>query len=72
MNGRMETTTATKSQRILWATKVGAPEWQEQLITEQGDKIEAASAWAKANGFDRLRVSTFDGRAPNFARTINR
>ena len=62
-----------KPTRCLWATRKGAPDWQEELITEQADKIPAASEWAKANGFDRLRVSTFDGKTlPDFTQTLNR
>lgn len=56
--------------RCLWATKKGAPDWQEQLITEVAERIPAASEWAKANGFDRLRVSDFDGSAPDFATAV--
>lgn len=59
--------------RCLWATRKGEPDHMEQLITEQADKIEAASVWAKANGFDRLRVSSFDGKTlPDFTKAINR
>jgi hypothetical protein len=59
--------------RILWATKIGAPDWQEQLITENPDKIDAASEWALANGFDRLRVAEIDlSQAPDFAGAIQR
>lgn len=59
-----------KPTACLWATKKGAPDYMEQLITEQADKIPAAVEWAKANGFDRLRVSEFDGSAPDFAKTL--
>ncbi len=62
---------SAKPTRCLWATRKGQPDYMEELITEQADKIPAASTWAKANGFDRLRVSTFDGVSlPNFTRTI--
>lgn len=57
--------------RCLWATKKGAPDHEEQLITEMAERIADASAWAKANGFDRLRVSEFDGSAPDFTKTLN-
>ena len=61
-----------KATKILWATRVGAPSWQEQLITEIEERIPAASAWAKANGFDRLRVSTFaEGTKPDFTKVLN-
>lgn len=65
----MKTKTAV---RCPWATKKGRPDYEEQLITEDSAKIAAASEWAKANGFDRLRVSEWDGSAPDFASTVNR
>lgn len=43
--------------KILWATKIGEPDWKEDLITEVEADIPAASEWAKANGFDRLRIA---------------
>lgn len=56
----------------LFATKVGAPDYEEAFITEgHDDKIRAASEWARANGFDRLRVVTVDGSVPDFTRAIN-
>jgi hypothetical protein len=59
------------SETILWAVKVGEPDWDEQVITTQGDKIEEAKAWAAANGFDRFRVAKVDmGAAPDFAGTV--
>ena len=51
-------------QKVLWATKIGAPDYDEQLITEVEARIPDASAWAKANGFDRLRVATIDLSVP--------
>lgn len=48
--------------KVLWATKIGEPDYMEQCITEQAadpQKLEAATEWAKAQGFDRFRVSEF-------------
>lgn len=60
-------------QQILFAVRIGNADWEEELITEDAQKIEAASQWAKANGFDRLRVATIDiSTPPNFANTINK
>jgi hypothetical protein len=56
--------------KILWATKVGQPDWDEQLITQHEDQIEAAEKWAIANGFDRLRVAVIDDTPPDFVGTI--
>lgn len=59
--------------KILWGTRKGNEDWQEELITEQSDKIEAASAWARANGFDRLRVSEFtEGEKPDFTKVLSK
>jgi hypothetical protein len=58
--------------QALFAVKIGDEDWQEQLITEVAERIPAASAWAKANGFDRLRVVTLDGSKPDFAATVKR
>jgi hypothetical protein len=58
--------------KILWATKIGAPDHSEQLITEQPDMIEPASQWAIDNGFDRLRIADVDlTEVPDFTKTLN-
>ena len=59
-------------EKVLWAVRVGAEDWQEELITPTSDekKLEAAKAWASANGFDRLRVSGFNGEKPDFVKAI--
>ncbi len=59
---------------ILWATKKGAEDWQEELISCSADAahIQKARAWALANGFDRLRTSTFNGERPDFIGAINK
>ena len=46
--------------KILWAVRDGNEDWEEELITEVEDRIPAAVKWAKANGFDRLRIATVD------------
>lgn len=57
--------------KILWAIKKGAESWEEQLITEDETKIEAAKKWAIANGFDRFRVSEYQaGEKPDFRKVI--
>ena len=33
--------------KILWATKKDAPDYMEEVITENEDKINAAMEWAK-------------------------
>lgn len=57
--------------KVLFAVRVGAEDWQEELITEVESRIEAASTWATKNGFDRLRVATIEDGAPDFGATLN-
>jgi hypothetical protein len=57
--------------KILYATKIGEPEYAEQLITEVESRIPDATRWATANGFDRIRVAEVDLEAkPDFAATV--
>jgi hypothetical protein len=59
----------------VWATKSGLPDYKEDLITSTTDlaHVEKAKVWAKANGFDRIRVTIFNWEKPNFSdpRLIN-
>lgn len=62
---------------VLWATRIGNEDWQEELITaapktkEGSEKIAKATAWAKNNGFDRIRTSENNANvAPDFSKTI--
>lgn len=58
--------------KILFAVKIGAEAWEEELITEVEPRIDAARAWARAHGYDRFRVATIDlDLPPNFAATLN-
>lgn len=59
--------------KVLYATKIGEPEYMEQLITEVEDRIPAASAWAQQNGFDRLRIATYsdEPERPDFTKVLN-
>ncbi len=56
--------------RILFAVRKGNEDWQEELITEVPERIPQASEWAKANGFDRLRIATIDDKAPKFGANL--
>jgi hypothetical protein len=59
---------------VLWAVKIGEPDWQEELITAtvSQDHLSRAKQWALANGFDRLRTAVFqEGDKPNFAAAVN-
>jgi hypothetical protein len=57
--------------KILFAVRVGEPDYAEHLITEVAARIPAASKWALANGFDRLRVAEIDDGPPDFTKVLN-
>ena len=58
--------------KILWAVKIGDPDYDEQVITEREDQIAAATEWARAQGFDRFRVmdASDEPEQPDFVTTI--
>jgi len=59
--------------KILFAVRIENEDWQEELITEDESRIEPASQWALANGFDRLRIADIDETtAPNFGACVKR
>jgi hypothetical protein len=57
--------------KILWAVKIGDPDYLEQVITEDEKKIDAAKQWATNNGFDRFRIAEIDSEKPDFVGTID-
>lgn len=58
---------------IMFAVKRGEPSYKEQIITENENRFEAARAWCKANGFDRIRIANIDlSTTPDFRETIIR
>ena len=57
--------------KVLSGTRIGHEDWEEELITEVEDRIPLAAEWARANGYDRLRVAYIDGDLPDFAGTLN-
>ena len=61
-----------KQENILWAVKIGDPDYMEVIITTDSSKIEAAKKWAIENGFDRFRTSTIDNTYPDFIGAINK
>lgn len=57
--------------KVLFATRVNQPDWEEQLITEYEERIPAAIEWAKNNGFDRIRIAVLDmSIKPDFSKTL--
>lgn len=59
---------------ILYAVKVGAADWQEEIVTTADpmdvDKLTRARTWAEGEGYDRFRVAIDDGSPPNFAAAV--
>ncbi len=61
------------TETVLYGVKIGDEDWQEQIITTNPKAIESAKAWAKANGFDRLRVAKIDlSVPPDFRKAVNK
>lgn len=59
------------TETILWGVRVGQPDWQEEIITNQASRVDKAREWALKNGFDRLRVATIDtDTPPDFASCV--
>jgi hypothetical protein len=56
--------------KILFAVRKGNEDWREELITEDESKIDAASVWARENGFDRLRVAEIEDGMADFGKTV--
>jgi hypothetical protein len=56
---------------VLWARKIGAEDWQEEIISTNPTVFEAARKWAVENGFDRFRISELDlNEMPDFSKTV--
>lgn len=57
-----------KVEKVLFAVKIGKPDWAEEVITENESQFEEAKRWAEANGFDRFRIAIIDmSKKPKFA-----
>ena len=57
---------------VVWGTKIGQPDWMEDIIYCGFDSQKAIDAkqWAINNGFDRIRASNIDlNIKPNFINT---
>lgn len=59
-----------KRQKVLFAVKNGAEDWQEELITEVEARIPAAKEWAARNGYGRFRVAVIDDSDMDFKKTV--
>jgi hypothetical protein len=49
---------------VLWGTRTGAEDWEEEVITIEAGRIEKAARWALASGFGRLRVQFINTSKP--------
>lgn len=57
--------------RVLFGHKANEPEYTEVLITEVEDRIEAATEWAKANGYV-VRVAEIPDGKPDFSKIFSK
>ena len=59
-------------ERVLMGIRKGAPDYAEEVITNNPLVFVAAEGWARANGFDRFRVMEVDlGTVPDFGKSVN-
>ena len=63
---------------IIWACKIGEPDWSEEIIFAQNGYVNAEKLMQEANekaesfGYDRLRLSVVEpNEKPNFIAAVN-
>ena len=58
--------------KVLYAIRKGAAEYMEEIITTDESRIEAATAWAVTQGFDRFRVASYSDtpERPDFTKVL--
>ena len=64
-----------KTEVLMYAVKIGAEDWEEQIITTLAADPsirESAREWALSHGFDRVRFAEFNGEAPDFSQCVVR
>jgi len=60
-----------KYEQVLYGTKIGEPNYMEDIISIYPSEFKKATEWAKRNRYDRLRVSKIDlSIKPDFKGTI--
>ena len=59
--------------KVLWAVKIGEPDYMEEVITEDQSKIESAKKQAEQNGYNRFRIAIYSDipEKPDFVRSLN-
>lgn len=45
---------------LLYGVRTGNEDWEEELLTTQGDRIEEVKRLAAKDGFNRFRVATWE------------
>jgi len=62
---------------LLYGCKIGQPNYMEEVLYEckgyvnQSEVMAKGEQWAKANGYDRLRIAVIDlSIPPNFLKAI--
>jgi hypothetical protein len=59
-------------EHVLWGTRKGAPEWDEEPLCTQPERFAEVRELAAADGFEKFRESAIDlSVAPDFSKTIN-
>lgn len=57
---------------VLYGTRDGDEDWQEELLSTKPDRFEAVKKIARTHGFRRFRIATIDlSVAPDFRRILN-
>ena len=69
---------AVTTETLLYGCKIGEPKYMEEILyeckgyTNKDELLAKGEAWAKNNGYDRLRISVIDlSIVPNFIQSIN-
>ena len=59
-------------EQVLYGTRKGDEDWQEEIISTNPEAFNEAQAWATEQGFNRFRIAEIDlSTPPDFTRTIN-
>lgn len=60
-------------EQVLYGTKIGEPDYMEDIISIYPSEFKKATEWANQNGYDRLRISTIDlSVKPDFTKAIRK
>lgn len=68
---------AATTETILWGCKIGQPDYMEEILyqckgyTNETELMAKGNDWAKANGYDRLRITKINlNTKPDFIKAI--